>query len=621
MLDPMGDSISVPASTPLRARVSDADGVTMLRIGTIDYADGSEAHLLDIVRDAHDHGSSSVELESRATDWPTRYHLDSARADGLRLLDLPVHSRVLEIGCGCGAMTRYLGETCAVVDALEPMPDRARVAAARTKDLDSVRVFVGDIHDVPSEATYDVVIVWGVLEYVGGGTADPAPYRRFLEAARELLCPGGVVVCAIENALGVKYLCGSPEDHTGRPFDSVNGYPHGTGARTFTRRALQELFLEAGLSEQRLLGAMPDYKFTRVLFDEACGLDAMGDELLLGIPSFPSPDRGNRRWPSASERETWATFTRGGLALDVANSFVLVAGAPGAQMPVWPDGRLAAFCSTRRSPRYRTIAKIDGGSTTTVTRRRLYPTAFDEPVADDAVEHRIVDVEPLLAGPLLLDEFTAASTDELPALLREWHALLTDMTATSPGMVDLLPHNIKRTPEGLRAFDQEWCVPSWSTQDIAWRGVAHTALMLAERLPVDHWPEDAAARTTGDLARWLGSMVGLDAGLDQYIRREAALVRALGVLDSHTESAAEAIIADQLERPLTDGSLARQASFATHVQELTREHEHLAAEYGLLRSRYDEHVAHAARIESELARIRSSLVWRVAERLRHLIRR
>jgi cyclopropane fatty-acyl-phospholipid synthase-like methyltransferase len=143
--------------------------------------------VLDIVRAASDRSASSVEMLAHARGWAQRYHLDPTRANILRPLAIDPSARVLEIGAGCGAITRYLAERCALVDALEPVPVRAEAAAARTADLaggpdraGGARVFVGELDDVPDAAGYDLVVVIGVLEYVGRGSADSAPYLRFL---------------------------------------------------------------------------------------------------------------------------------------------------------------------------------------------------------------------------------------------------------------------------------------------------------------------------------------------------------------------------------------------------------------------------------------------------------
>jgi len=77
--------------------------------------------VLEILRGATDLSSSSDELVAQAASWPEMYHLNPARANVIRPLELSAQDTVLEIGAGCGAITRYLGEQCGAVDAIEPM--------------------------------------------------------------------------------------------------------------------------------------------------------------------------------------------------------------------------------------------------------------------------------------------------------------------------------------------------------------------------------------------------------------------------------------------------------------------------------------------------------------------
>ena len=109
------------------------------------------------------------------------------------------------------------------------------MARARTEDLPGVEVFIGELDALRGPA-YDMVVMIGVLEYVGGG-AGAEPRVAFLREAAARLKRGGTLVCAIENQLGVKYLAGAPEDHVGIPFEGVDDYPHDARCRTFPRRA------------------------------------------------------------------------------------------------------------------------------------------------------------------------------------------------------------------------------------------------------------------------------------------------------------------------------------------------------------------------------------------------
>jgi len=104
------------------------DPVSGIRVldSTIDYADGAEDRLLEILGQADDLSSLSDELAAQINDWPTRYHLARERSNLLRPLQIAAGLRVLEIGAGTGAISRYLGETGASVVALEGSLPRAR---------------------------------------------------------------------------------------------------------------------------------------------------------------------------------------------------------------------------------------------------------------------------------------------------------------------------------------------------------------------------------------------------------------------------------------------------------------------------------------------------------------
>jgi SAM-dependent methyltransferase len=314
------------------------DGCRMLTSATIEYRDGAEQRVFELVSGAVDLSSTSDELAAQATTWAERYHLATGRANLLRPFTLPREATVLEIGAGCGAITRLLGERCAAVDALEPVLARARVARSRTRDLAHVEVFVGSLEDIPAEAAYDLVVVVGVLEYVGEGAVDLAPQAEFLRRIGAVLKPAGALFLAIENRLGVKYLAGSGEDHTRVVYDGVEGYPRGAPVRTFSRSELTGLLCGAGLTPT-FYSAFPDYKLTRtVLSDE---LYEVEPSLAWRIPQFPSPDRSGVLARGVNEERLWRALVDDGIGANFANSFVVTAsGDRGGPVARRPPGRL-----------------------------------------------------------------------------------------------------------------------------------------------------------------------------------------------------------------------------------------------------------------------------------------
>ena len=180
----------------------------------IAYSDGDEVEqrIAHIVKTATDLSVLSSELRNHCTDWPSRYHLSGVRANILRPFESNLHGDILEIGAGCGAITRYLGECGGNVLALEGSPRRAAIARSRTRDLSNVTVVADQFSQFQIDQKFDVITLIGVLEYANLFGTDDNPALAMLVQIRSLLKPNGQLMIAIENQLGLKYFAGAPEE-------------------------------------------------------------------------------------------------------------------------------------------------------------------------------------------------------------------------------------------------------------------------------------------------------------------------------------------------------------------------------------------------------------------------
>lgn len=640
--------------TPVRALgTRQSEGWVLLRDVGSTYQDGAEQALHERLVASEDVSLEADELSASAASWAERYHLEPARANVLRPFELAASARVLEIGAGCGAVTRYLGERCAVVDAVEPVPARARVARERCRDLPGVEVFVGQVEDVPLEEAYDAVVVVGVLEYVGGGSAEQDDYVAFLDGIARRLVPGGTLILAIENKLGVKYLVGAPEDHTNRVFDSLESYPYGSQARTFSRLELEGMVSGVGLLPRTLI-AFPDYKMTRaVLAPEVPSPELRG--LLQGIPSFPSPDWLSPRPRLADERMLWESFVEAGLAAETGNSFVVTATKGPTAEAVWPDGRLATYFSVGRRSGWSTRTDVvsSGAGGVAFERQRLFPGA---PVsALESLELR-GGTEAYVAGRELLDLGRHGTHEELVEALGAWAGIVRAFPESDDGLpIDLVPHNLKALPDGtLHAFDQEWFSSSedLTPEDVVKRGVLWFVARLAPLTPPSRWE---GCETVRDVVVLLGGAVGLDlhgAWVESCVETEARIQAT--VVRHSAEVAQEVLVArhvDELQGML-DGRLrdlplgerlpdgaARTASYlavseesVTHLQGVTSslqetlsglqdsmvEADRRASESELLAARQSDR---AARAELELAVLANSRGQKLIRRYYGLVER
>lgn len=461
----------------------DAGAGLWLRDGAVaawSYTDGEQVEraLLEHVQACSDRSVLSAELAARIHDWPTRYYFSARRSNLLRPFASLLRGRVLEIGAGCGALTRYLGETAAEVVALEPSLQRARVAAARCSDLAGVKVVVDELESFAATGErFDTVTLIGVLEYAHRFCGRQDAALHWLRLARGLLRPGGTLLLAIENKLGLKYFAGAPEDHLGRPMLGLGDLYEADGPRTWGRAELEAMLRLAGFDRSGFALPLPDYKLpTSVLLSE--GNDAMpgfdGGAALAEASAARDPDMGGM--PLFPIDRTWNVLAENGLLVDLANSFMVVARVD-REEHVYGDanaGRSAYHYSVERLPRYCKEAAFvrDAAGGARVVRRALSGAGAGAAGNGGGYGFALAD-EPYVRGEswsrllyrgLRRDGWRAA---DFAPWLRRWVdavraqagiAVAGDAEAVLPGTcIDLLPHNLVLGEGGEGGFiDHEW---------------------------------------------------------------------------------------------------------------------------------------------------------------------
>lgn len=238
------------------------------------YSDGEiESILYEKIRA----GESSGDILRADDQWPTLYHISHFRQNILNWYPFKPDASLLEIGAGPGALTELFCDRVASVTSVELTQSRARVNYARNEEKKNLEIVVGNFNDIAFNQKFDYIILNGVLEYAGSFTETDNPYHDFLVKIRSLLKPDGIVLIAIENRMGVKYLNGAPEDHSSRLFTGINGYNNITSFRTFCKDELSELVREAGFHHQRFFYPFPDYKFPIEIYtDKSLDMDITG---------------------------------------------------------------------------------------------------------------------------------------------------------------------------------------------------------------------------------------------------------------------------------------------------------------------------------------------------------
>ncbi len=466
---------------------------------TLSYSDGdkNEEYLFSAITNAKDVSSNSPELFSAIRDWPSEYHLSPVRHNLLRPFLFEPSDHILELGCGCGAMTRYLGETGAKVVAVEGSRRRAMIAAERCRDLPNVSVYCDNLIDFQTDGVFDFVTLIGVLEYSNQFIAGPEPVHACLKKAGSFLNTDGALILAIENQLGLKYFNGCNEDHLGIPYFGINGLYRKGDPVTFGRHALAENLNESGFPVHDFFYPFPDYKLPGLILSEAalCEGQLNVADLLIHNTGHDYPDTKHRAF---AEDLAWKVAAENRLIAKLANSFLVIA-RPQTTDTCRIHWLAKIFSRGRRFPCYQvetTIAFIKE-SNLGVFKNKLCQNPKND---GQWLQHTVKDGA-YISGNVLLGKIhramaSEAELDELASCFKPWLDFMRNHATNNnqdklvlPGnFIDCVPANMIESSEGfLHYFDAEWTskVPIPMVWTVI-RGIAYSLIGCLENASLKH---------------------------------------------------------------------------------------------------------------------------------------
>jgi SAM-dependent methyltransferase len=516
--------------------------------GTFEYTDGieREERLLSIVSNAGDRSTYSAELAAAITDWPSEYHFSRSRHCLVRPLGIEAGAKVLELGCGCGAITRFLGELGAEILAVEGSLARGRVAAERCRELPNVHVLVDDLLRFETTERFDFVLLIGVLEYAPLFSRQDDPVQHYLRSVRRFLAPDGKLVVAIENRFGLKYFNGCGEDHVDVPFFGIQDLYGEATARTFGRLELKAQLAAAGLAYSYFYYPFHDYKLPSVVLSQDALVDPGFDPVDLLARCY-SRDYLGRSYRAFDEALVFSALHKNGLLADFSNSFLVVADTKPVRR-AHPE--LAVAYSALRTREFATQTRfVRCGSAIRVLKEPLQPSAEQHPVMlGDVTITQELEKWTYTPGRQLTWKILAARArtgdlGEVVDALYPWMEFLfqrakkptSPQALTSPKplslascvlpghLLDCTPFNLIDTRNELVLIDTEW--QASGDVSLGWvvtRGVAQSLAAGG--------PNAGQLRSIAEVVEALCGRVGLSASaseVQQWIQREASFQEAV----------------------------------------------------------------------------------------------
>jgi GT2 family glycosyltransferase/SAM-dependent methyltransferase len=435
--------------------------------GLADFTHPGTATVLDDLHDTSDRSSLSVEFSKQGRN----------SANILRPFEQHIRGDVLELGAGCGAITRYLGECGANVWAVEANPLYAESIRLRTRDLANVSVISGFFDQTQFNRKFDVITLIGVLGHAHLFSCADDPTHELLTRIQSLLKPDGKLIGALDNQFGLKYFAGAPDELFSEPMYGVEGRFRSDLPASYGRQALTQLLFDAGYNSSELLIPLPTYKSPVSIVTEQ-GVHHRGFDASAFAWQSVRRDTELPTHLEFSLELAWAEIFDNGLAFDLANSFLFVASS--SERAALENGVLAYHYSTERRPEYcKETRFVDSGNgVVTAKYQRIAATENLQHVsAGQAFSLHLADSAPYFQGELLSRQFLQLlshplwNAQDVCAFTKKYLNAISTLIDSQKGrsfefspadeipgnFFDLLPQNIIETPDHqFKPFDCEW---------------------------------------------------------------------------------------------------------------------------------------------------------------------
>lgn len=163
---------------------------------------------------------------------------------------------------------------------------------------------------------YDVIVAVDILEYAKDAAA-------LLKCVKSLLKPGGKLLLAADNRLGIRYFCGDQDFFTNKNYDSIENYRHllywersAMKGRAYAKAEISSFLEEAGFLQHRFFSVFPRISNPQLLLAE----DYEPNEALdiRVFPEYNSPDT-----VFLMEEELYPSLMENKLLHGMANGFFI----------------------------------------------------------------------------------------------------------------------------------------------------------------------------------------------------------------------------------------------------------------------------------------------------------
>lgn len=178
------------------------------------------------------------------------FEMSELRENILKWYPFKENSTVLEIGANTGEITGILTKKCNEVYSVEENKEKREKISKRYSGKENLKI-LSKIEEIPENKKFDYITFIGTLENVKNITEELISVRKYLNL-------DGIILLAIDNKLGFKYLTKKTEENSDILVER----------KLYDLEELTSKIEEAGFKNKKMYYPMPDYKLPNVIFTD-----------------------------------------------------------------------------------------------------------------------------------------------------------------------------------------------------------------------------------------------------------------------------------------------------------------------------------------------------------------
>ena len=252
-----------------------------------------------------------IEAIRENNSYEYHYFLSPLRHNLFQWYPYKEEGSLLEIGAGYGQLTSLFTQKVSHVVAVEDSQSKCNIISKRAEDATAL---VSDFDDIQIDEKFDYIVLCNIFEYAKSFVKSENPYVDYLNYLKKFLKDDGVILIALSNRLGLKYLAGFKEEHTDQFFKGIDGYSNIDYVQTFTKTEIRNIINDAGFSNYKFFYPYPNHEIPETINT---------DRFINEIPFTGVNEYSGERIQFFDEVKLNLTLSEDNLTQYFANSFLI----------------------------------------------------------------------------------------------------------------------------------------------------------------------------------------------------------------------------------------------------------------------------------------------------------